>query len=101
MYILPTLTYLEVVVPADASKFFIFEHFKWEPISPGIYATATPQKILSIWPKRSRRDTSKSEVFSVLGALRCTQKLPRRQARMGRCGYMLALRQHSWLFGLG
>ena len=29
MYILPTLTYLEVVVPADASKFFIFEHFKW------------------------------------------------------------------------
>ena len=35
MYILPTLTYLEVVVPADASKFFIFEHFKWEPIGVG------------------------------------------------------------------
>ena len=33
MYILPTLTYLEVGGPADASKFFIFEHFKWEPIA--------------------------------------------------------------------
>ena len=36
MYILPTLTYLEVGVPAGASKIFIFEHFKWEPIADGV-----------------------------------------------------------------
>ena len=48
---------------------------------------------MSIWLKRSRRDTSKSEVFLVLGALRCTQKSPRRQARMGRCRYI------CWLWG--
>ncbi len=35
----------------------------------GIEITATPQKILSIWLKRSRCDTSKSEVFSELGGL--------------------------------
>ena len=33
MYILPTLTYLEVGAPAAASKIICFEHFKWEPIS--------------------------------------------------------------------
>ena len=32
MYILPTLTYLEVGVPAGASGIICFEHFKWEPI---------------------------------------------------------------------
>ena len=32
MYILPTLTYLEVGEPADASEIICFEHFKWEPI---------------------------------------------------------------------
>ena len=32
MYILPTLTYLEVGGAAGASKIFIFEHFKWEPM---------------------------------------------------------------------
>ena len=34
MYILPTLTYLEVGEPADASEIICFEHFKWEPIAP-------------------------------------------------------------------
>ena len=33
MYILPTLTYLEVGGPADASEIICFEHFKWEPIT--------------------------------------------------------------------
>ena len=33
MYILPTLTYLEVGGAAGASKIFIFEHFKWEPMA--------------------------------------------------------------------
>ena len=32
MYILPTLTYLEVGGPADASKIIRYGHFKWEPI---------------------------------------------------------------------
>ena len=33
MYILPTLTYLEVGVPAAASEISIFEPFNYEPIS--------------------------------------------------------------------
>ena len=32
MYILPALTYLEVVGAAGASEIFIFEHFNYEPI---------------------------------------------------------------------
>ena len=32
MYILPTLTYLEVGGPAVASEIFIFEPFNYEPI---------------------------------------------------------------------
>ena len=32
MYILPTLTYLEVGGAAGASEIICFEHFKWEPI---------------------------------------------------------------------
>ena len=38
MYILPTLTYLEVGVPAVASEIICFEHFKWEPIRHGVAA---------------------------------------------------------------
>ena len=34
MYILPTLTYLEVGVPAAASEISIFEPFNYEPIRP-------------------------------------------------------------------
>ena len=32
MYILPTLTYLEVGGPAGASEIICFEHFNYEPI---------------------------------------------------------------------
>ena len=32
MYILPTLTYLEVGGAAGASEIICFGHFKWEPI---------------------------------------------------------------------
>ena len=53
MYILPTLTYLEVVVPADASKFFIFEHFKWEPISSLISQPIIRQPVLSVACRRA------------------------------------------------
>ena len=36
MYILPTLTYLEVGVPAAASEISIFVPFNYEPIGGGI-----------------------------------------------------------------
>ena len=35
MYILPTLTYLEVGGPAGASEIFVFEPFNYEPIGGG------------------------------------------------------------------
>ena len=41
----------------------------------GIQTTRTLQKKSSISAESSRRDTSKSEVFSVLGALACTHDL--------------------------
>ena len=41
----------------------------------GIQITRTLQKKSSISAESSRRDTSKSEVFSVLGALACTHDL--------------------------
>ena len=47
----------------------------------GIQITRTLLKKSSISAESSRRDTSKSEVFSVLGALACTHDLPKARSK--------------------
>ena len=59
MYILPTLTYLEVGAPAAASNFFIFEPFKWEPI----FGTPTEGVATSFYGNRAHRDRPVAATF--------------------------------------
>ena len=57
----------------------------------GIQTTRTLQKKSSISAESSRRDTSKSEVFSVLGALACTHDLLKVRPK---CHYGVFFAQH-------
>ena len=57
----------------------------------GIQTTRTLQKKSSISAESSRRDTSKSEVFSVLGALACTHDLLKVRPK---CHYGVSFAQH-------
>ena len=90
MYILPTLTYLEVGVPAGASGIICFEHFKWEPIPDprGQRTDSADQQHIDCGPRLDRPGADSTNRFRVTrrrSKLTLTLTL-RRQGNKGREG---------------